>query len=97
MHPVTVLVIEYSLAYGFIEAEILPTAPELGIGIMPDRVLANRLLTGEPPQGPRRRLGAPQPKSALPATVQNRPRLCIELACSCALCAAQQSSSTTIW
>jgi len=46
VHPVTALEIEYSLACRFIEAEILPTARELGIAIVPYRVLADGLLTG---------------------------------------------------
>jgi aryl-alcohol dehydrogenase-like predicted oxidoreductase len=45
-HPVTALEIEYSLACRFIEPEILPTARELGIAIVPYRVLADGLLTG---------------------------------------------------
>lgn len=55
VHPVTALEIEYSLACRFIEREILPTARELGIGIVAYRVLADGLLsgavTGEPPGG----------------------------------------------
>ena len=46
VHPVTALEIEYSLAARFIEAEILPTARELGVGIVAYRVLADGLLTG---------------------------------------------------
>ena len=46
VHPVTALEIEYSLACRFIEQEILPTARELGIGIVPYRVLADGLLSG---------------------------------------------------
>jgi aryl-alcohol dehydrogenase-like predicted oxidoreductase len=46
VHPVTALEIEYSLACRFIEPEILPTARELGIAIVPYRVLADGLLTG---------------------------------------------------
>lgn len=58
IHPVTALEIEYSLACRFIEAEILPTARELGIGIVPYRVLAEGLLAGtlpleKPPEGAR--------------------------------------------
>ncbi|MCY1412362.1 NADH-specific methylglyoxal reductase [compost metagenome] len=54
VHPVTALEIEYSLACRFSEAEILPTARELGIGIVPYRILADGLLTGasSPPQPP---------------------------------------------
>lgn len=56
VHPVTALEIEYSLDCRFIEAEILPTARELGIGIVAYRVLAEGLLTGRlsadlPPAG----------------------------------------------
>lgn len=40
------LEIEYSLACRFIEPEILPTARELGVGIVPYRVLADGLLSG---------------------------------------------------
>jgi aryl-alcohol dehydrogenase-like predicted oxidoreductase len=52
VHPVTALEIEYSLACRFIENEILPTARELGIGIVAYRVLAESLLTGTLPKGP---------------------------------------------
>ena len=55
VHPVSALEIEYSLACRFIEAEILPTARELGVGIVAYRVLADGLLngavTGEPAGG----------------------------------------------
>ena len=46
VHPVSALEIEYSLACRFIEAEILPTARELGVGIVAYRVLADGLLSG---------------------------------------------------
>lgn len=46
VHPVSALEIEYSLACRFIEAEILPTARELGVAIVPYRVLADGLLSG---------------------------------------------------
>ncbi len=46
VHPVAALEIEYSLACRFIEPEILPTARELGVGIVAYRVLADGLLTG---------------------------------------------------
>jgi aryl-alcohol dehydrogenase-like predicted oxidoreductase len=55
IHPVTALEIEYSLACRFIEPEILPAARELGIGIVPSRVVADGLLTGaitSEPAGP---------------------------------------------
>ena len=55
VHPVTALEIEYSLACRFIERDILPTARELGVGVVAYRVLADGLLsgavTGEPPGG----------------------------------------------
>lgn len=51
VHPVMALKIEYSLACRFIEREILPTARELGIGIVAYRVLAEGLLTGTLPKG----------------------------------------------
>lgn len=51
VHPVTALEIEYSLASRFIEPEILPTARELGIGIVAYRILAEGMLTGALPQG----------------------------------------------
>jgi aryl-alcohol dehydrogenase-like predicted oxidoreductase len=51
VHPVTALEIEYSLACRFIESEILPTARELGIGIVAYRVLAEGMLSGTLPQG----------------------------------------------
>ena len=46
VHPVSALEIEYSLATRFIENEILPTARELGISIVPYSVLSYGLLTG---------------------------------------------------
>lgn len=45
IHPVAALEIEYSLACRFIEAEILPTARELGIAVVAYRVLADGLLS----------------------------------------------------
>ena len=60
VHPVSALEIEYSLACRFIEAEILPTARELGVAIVPYRVLADGILsgtlTGEPIRGDTRLL-----------------------------------------
>lgn len=60
VHPVTALEIEYSLASRFIEAEILPTARELGIGVVPYSVVTQGLLTGtfpsELPEGDVRRM-----------------------------------------
>ena len=52
VHPVTALEIEYSLACRFIEPEILPTARELGVGIVPYRVLADGLLSGSVTEEP---------------------------------------------
>ncbi|TPG44458.1 aldo/keto reductase [Flavobacterium pectinovorum] len=46
VHPVAALEIEYSLATRFIENEILPTARELGVSIVPYSVLSYGLLTG---------------------------------------------------
>lgn len=46
VHPITALEIEYSLACRFIEPDILPIARELGIGIVPYRVLADGRLSG---------------------------------------------------
>ena len=55
VHPVSALEIEYSLASRFIEDEILPTARELGVGIVAYGVVTQGLLTGavsaELPQG----------------------------------------------
>lgn len=45
VHPVAALEIEYSLACRFIEREILPTARELGIGVVAYRVLADGILS----------------------------------------------------
>ncbi len=46
IHPVSALEIEYSLATRFIETEILPTARELGVSVMPYSVLYYGFLTG---------------------------------------------------
>ena len=46
VHPVSALEIEYSLASRFIEDEILPTARELGVGIVAYGVVTQGLLTG---------------------------------------------------
>ena len=46
IHPVTAIEIEYSLACRFSENEILPTARELGVGVIPYRVLAEGILSG---------------------------------------------------
>ncbi|TGK22127.1 aldo/keto reductase [Leptospira stimsonii] len=47
IHPVTALEIEYSLATRLIEKEILSTARELGIGIVPYGILSRGLLSGK--------------------------------------------------
>ena len=57
VHPVSALEIEYSLAARFIEPEILPTARELGVGIVPYRVLADGLLSGALTREPERGAG----------------------------------------
>ncbi len=46
VHPISDLQIEYSLLFRGIEAEILPTARELGIGVTAYGVLARGLLSG---------------------------------------------------
>ena len=46
MHPISDLQIEYSLISRGIEAEILPTARELGVGITAYGVLSRGLLSG---------------------------------------------------
>ena len=46
IHRVAALEIEYSIACRFIEADILPVARELGIAIVPYRVLADGMLSG---------------------------------------------------
>jgi aryl-alcohol dehydrogenase-like predicted oxidoreductase len=47
VHPVTALEIGYSLADRQIESDLLPTAKELGIGVVAFANTAERLLTGE--------------------------------------------------
>jgi aryl-alcohol dehydrogenase-like predicted oxidoreductase len=47
VHPVTALEIEYSLACRFIEDEILPTARELGIGVVPYPTRSRAGVAGE--------------------------------------------------
>jgi pyridoxine 4-dehydrogenase len=49
VHPVAALEIEYSLATRLIEANILPTARELGIGVIAYGVVGRGLLTGALP------------------------------------------------
>lgn len=46
VHPVSALEIEYSLATRFIETEILPTARQLGVSVVPYSVLSYGLLSG---------------------------------------------------
>ncbi len=57
VHPVTALEIEYSLAARFVEPEILPAARELGVGVVPYRVLADGLLSGALTSEPERGAG----------------------------------------
>jgi aryl-alcohol dehydrogenase-like predicted oxidoreductase len=52
VHPITALQIEYSILSRGIEAEILPTARELGIGITAYGVLSRGLLGGSKPTSP---------------------------------------------
>jgi aryl-alcohol dehydrogenase-like predicted oxidoreductase len=52
VHPVTALQIEYSLASRFIEPEILPTARELGIGVVAYGVTGHGLLTATTADAP---------------------------------------------
>ena len=47
MHPVTALQSEYSIWWTPIEAEILPTYEELGIGLVPYSPLGRGYLTGK--------------------------------------------------
>ena len=61
VHPVTALEIEYSLATRLIERTILPTARELGVGIVGYGVVAQGLLLGDmaaplPPEDRRAKL-----------------------------------------
>jgi aryl-alcohol dehydrogenase-like predicted oxidoreductase len=52
VHPISALQIEYSLVSRSIEAEILPTVRELGIGVTAYGVLSRGLLSGSPIAGP---------------------------------------------
>jgi len=52
-HPIAELQIEYSLVSRGIEAEILPTLRELGIGMTAYGVLSRGLLSGSAPTGPK--------------------------------------------
>lgn len=49
VHPITALQIEYSLATRVIEAEILPTARELGVGVVAYGAMSRGLLSGALP------------------------------------------------
>lgn len=51
IHPITGLQIEYSILTRTIEAEILPTVRELGIGVTAYGVLSRGLLSGSKPTG----------------------------------------------
>jgi aryl-alcohol dehydrogenase-like predicted oxidoreductase len=62
VHPVTALQIEYSLATRFIEARILPTVRELGVGLVAYGVVSRGLLTGALPDP----LGPEDIRSRLP-------------------------------
>ena len=52
-HPIAALQIEYSLASRGIEAQILPTLRELGIGVTAYGILSRGLLSGSAPTGAR--------------------------------------------
>lgn len=52
VHPITALQIEYSLMSRSIEAEILPTVRDLGIGVTAYGVLSRGLLARKGPQSP---------------------------------------------
>jgi aryl-alcohol dehydrogenase-like predicted oxidoreductase len=64
VHPIADLQIEYSLLSRGIEAEILPTARELGIGVTAYAVLSRGLLSGH--WSPRRELGESDFRTASP-------------------------------
>ena len=53
VHPIAALQIEYGLMTRGIEAEILPTLRELGIGMTAYGVLSRGLLSGSAPAGPK--------------------------------------------
>jgi aryl-alcohol dehydrogenase-like predicted oxidoreductase len=53
VHPITALQIEYSLASRSIEANILPTVRELGIGVTAYGILSRGLLSGSRPTSAR--------------------------------------------
>ena len=63
-HPITALQSEWSLFTREIEEEIIPTARELGVGIVPYSPLGRGELTGDAGHRGRRRL--PAPPAALP-------------------------------
>lgn len=62
VHPVTALQIEYSLMSRGIEAEILPTVRELGIGVTAYGILSRGLLS----TASARQIGAGDPRSRFP-------------------------------
>ena len=66
VHPISDLQIEYSLISRGIEAEILPTCRELGIGITAYGVLSRGLISGHWTKAPRRRARLPRQQPALP-------------------------------
>jgi aryl-alcohol dehydrogenase-like predicted oxidoreductase len=68
-HPVADLQIEYSLLSRGIEAEILPTCRELGVGVTAYGVLSRGLLGGQRPRGQ-----APHPVTSAPACPASAPR-----------------------
>ncbi|ATB30610.1 aldo/keto reductase [Melittangium boletus] len=53
VHPIVDVQLEYSLVSRGIEAKILPTLRELGIGVTAYGVLSRGLLSGSKPQGPK--------------------------------------------
>ena len=72
VHPIADLQIEYSLISRGIEAEILPTARELGVGVTAYGVLSRGLLSGPLDRGPRRRATSGPTCPASPATTSRR-------------------------
>lgn len=63
VHPIADLQVEYSLISRGIEAEVLPTCRELGIGVTAYGVLSRGLISGH---WPRTRAGVPDFRSHLP-------------------------------
>lgn len=79
VHPVTALEIEYSLATRLLERDILPTARELGVGIVGYGVVAQGLLLGDmtaplPPEDRRAKLF---PRFQGPNLVHNLERVAV--------------------